>query len=250
MHVPYGLWIAMAGANVAIAALIVGWLLTVRGRPATTARAYAVAVAAWLAAAFALGGLNVFKAATGRPAFPIALGVVVPIGVGVALFRRHAATRELVASATTPQLIGVQLYRAIGGLFLVAWAIGIMPWQFALPAGIGDVLVGLAAPFVARNGSRRAAVTWNVIGILDLVVAVGTGFLTSPSPFQHLALGNPNLFVSRLPFVVVPTFAVPLSILLHLAALQRLRATAPETEPALQAGGRRVTPAGVVVGGR
>ena len=66
--------------------------------------------------------------------------------------------------------------------------------------------------------------SWNIAGILDLVVAVATGFLSSPGPFQALALENPNILITAFPLVLVPVFAVPLSILLHLATLKRLKA--------------------------
>jgi hypothetical protein len=52
---------------------------------------------------------------------------------------------------------------------------------------------------------------------------VGMGFLTSPSPFQLAAFDRPNLPISVFPLALIPVFAVPVSILLHLASLQRLR---------------------------
>ncbi len=57
-----------------------------------------------------------------------------------------------------------QTFRAIGGIFLVYWAAGHMPGGFALPAGIGDLLVGLTAPwmtiYVLRGVySKRAALS-------------------------------------------------------------------------------------------
>jgi hypothetical protein len=55
------------------------------------------------------------------------------------------------------------------------------------------------------------------------VLAVVLGFLTSPSAFQQLALSMPNALITRYPFVLFPTFVVPVSILLHAAALWRLR---------------------------
>lgn len=63
--------------------------------------------------------------------------------------------------------------------------------------------------------------TWNAFGLLDLVVAVGTGFLTSPSPLQLLSLQSPNELISAFPLVMVPVFAVPLSVLLHVASLAK-----------------------------
>jgi hypothetical protein len=104
-----------------------------------------------------------------------------------------------------------------------------MPGEFALPAGVGDVLVGLTAPAVAYSlarGARRArpaALIWNALGMADLVVAVTLGILSSPSVFQQLALDAPNEAITQWPFVLVPAFAVPVSMLLHIFALTRLR---------------------------
>src|SRR5438309_11869707 len=128
-------------------------------------------------------------------------------------------------------IVGVQLYRASGLIFLVLYAAGRLPGAFALPAGVGDVIVGVIAPLVgvayARNPHNTAALVraWNVFGIADLIVAVGTGLLTSPSPLQMLSFDAPNELISAFPLVMVPVFLVPLSILLHLASLKKLRQT-------------------------
>jgi len=88
----------------------------------------------------------------------------------------------------------------------------------------------LLAPIVAlgyarrQRGAERRVLAWNVFGLLDLVVAVAMGFLTSPSPFQLLSLDAPNQLITAFPLVTVPVFAVPLSVLLHLASLAKLRA--------------------------
>jgi hypothetical protein len=54
-------------------------------------------------------------------------------------------------------------------------------------------------------------------------VAVTAGFLTSPSPFQLFSFDLPNELVSRFPLVLVPVFLMPVSVLLHLASLTKLR---------------------------
>ena len=129
-----------------------------------------------------------------------------------------------------PAVHGVQLYRVIGGTFLVLMAQGQLPAHFAEPAGWGDVAVGLAAPLVALalarrgTGSRALAAGWNVLGLLDLVVAVGmgTGFL-APLLAPHLgAHVPPAAAMGVFPLVVIPTFAVPMGIMLHLLGLIRL----------------------------
>jgi hypothetical protein len=63
---------------------------------------------------------------------------------------------------------------------------------------------------------------WNLLGIADLIVAVSTGFLTAPSAFQMFAFEPPNELISMFPLVLIPTFLVPLAILLHVISLIQL----------------------------
>ena len=116
-------------------------------------------------------------------------------------------------------------------LFRSLLTAGRLPAQFALPAGWGDIAVGISAPVVAfaysrgLGGSTALVRAWNVFGLLDLAVAVGTGFLTSPSPIQALALDSPNELISDFPLVLVPVFAVPASVMLHVVSLAKLSRT-------------------------
>ena len=125
-------------------------------------------------------------------------------------------------------LIRIQVLRVEGGIFLVLYLNGLLPGEFALPAGLGDVATGLlalpVAYLVARNSSwaRPSAYAWNIFGILDLVTAVTLGFLSSPGPFQQLALDNPNELISQYPLVMIPVFAVPVFVILHILSLRKL----------------------------
>jgi hypothetical protein len=194
-------------------------------------------VVAWLVLAFALAKQGAFET-TAQTTFPtIAPAIVLPTALGCALLA-FAPARRAIARLPLHWLVGVQFYRVVGGVFLIAYLQDDIPAEFALPAGIGDVLVGLAAPLVAvalaRGGVQRAwpAVTaWCALGIADLVVAVTCGFLTAPSAFQQLALSNPNTAITSYPLVLIPVFAVPASIVLHVFVLARLR---PAREPAAQ----------------
>ena len=158
----------------------------------------------------------------------IEFGLLLPILAGVILYRRSTLLRRLVASASQSSLVGIQIYRLEGVIFLVLLAGGYMPGVFAAPAGIGDTAVGvLALPIAwayARRwrGSTGLVRAWNLLGIADLVVAVTTGFLSSPSPVQALAFDNPNTLITAFPLVMIPVFLVPLAVLLHLASLAKL----------------------------
>jgi hypothetical protein len=65
--------------------------------------------------------------------------------------------------------------------------------------------------------------------LLDLAVAITTGFLTSPSAFQAFSLDAPNELISAFPLVLVPVFAVPLAVILHVVSLIKVRRDAPRS---------------------
>ena len=100
---------------------------------------------------------------------------------------------------------------------------------FALPAGIGDVTVGLlalpAAYYLAAGGRGRrdAAIGWNVLGLLDFAIAISIGILSAPGPLQLIVPDRPSIGAGTYPLVLIPTFAVPSSILLHALSLRQLR---------------------------
>lgn len=129
-----------------------------------------------------------------------------------------------------PLLIAVQTYRLLGGVFLILMVQDRIPPAFALPAGWGDVVIGALAPAVAAAArraprrSRSVVLLWNVLGILDLVVAVTMGVLTGPGHLQRFAFDLPNTTIRQFPYVLIPIFLVPVSFLLHAVSLLRLEA--------------------------
>ena len=61
-----------------------------------------------------------------------------------------------------------------------------------------------------------------MLGILDLVVAVTTGFLTAPSLISPIEVHPTSELMTMLPMVLIPVYLVPLSIVLHIASLAKL----------------------------
>jgi hypothetical protein len=216
-------------AIVKTAALKAGWPNSGQSRAVSWTT---VVLVGWFTLALVLGTAGVYQAQRGR--IPtIGFGLFLPIIAGVLVAWLVPSVRRLLEHAPQHWLVGVQFYRVLGGLFLVLLALGELPREFALPAGIGDVLVGLAAPLVAMAYARRPdragwlVAVWNALGLLDLTVAVTTGVLTAQSPLQLLAFDRPNVLVGLFPLVLVPTYLVPISILLHLGSLSKLRRPAP-----------------------
>ena len=184
----------------------------------------------WFLVALVTSVAGFYQTGTGK--IPtIQYGLLIPIAIGVLLVRAWPLLRRTVAIVPNDWLVGAQLYRVLGVIFLVLYAGGYLPALFALPAGIGDTLVGILAPFVAVSFARSPDTSaqrvrlWNILGIADLVIAVTMGFLTSPSPLQVASFGHASQLIGIFPLSLIPVFAVPLSILLHIASLQKLRQT-------------------------
>jgi len=167
------------------------------------------------------------------PLLPIA--IFLPVIVGVPLLLRSKRVGQVLDAMPAPWLIALQLYRVFGSAFLIGWINGVMPGIFALPAGIGDVLTGLMAVPVAislASGTlegRKAAVAWNIFGLLDFTVAVGIALIISPGPLQLIVPSIPNGAAGFYPTALTPAFAVPSSIMLHALSLRQLRRRAAST---------------------
>jgi hypothetical protein len=227
-------------ALVTIIALGLIWLGAAR-MPASaksryvTAGVLSAAFIGWLAVAQYLGAANTYFASTDTAVPTLLFGLLIPLAVAALALWQSASVAKLVAAIPLHWLVAAQVYRVAGGIFLVLWAAGRLPWQFALPAGTGDVATGIVAVVVAaqlaRNavGAHRATYAWCLFGIADLVVAITMGALTSPGRPHLLAFDAPNLLVTAYPLVMVPTFAVPLALMLHGLVLLRLRRGAAAT---------------------
>ena len=97
-------------------------------------------------------------------------------------------------------------------------ALGVLPAIFAIPAGAGDVIVGLGAFSASRwlrAGRWGRVVAWNLLGVLDLINAGVLGALTAPGSFRLIDVTPTSAWLLVLPLVVIPTFVVPFYLLLH-----------------------------------
>jgi hypothetical protein len=186
-------------------------------------------LAMWFGLVFLLGANGAFVPPPEIPPFPILIGVTVPLVLFVAAYLGSGAFRALILSADLRLLTAIQAWRAGGLGFLALHAHGVLPGLFAWPAGLGDIAIGVTAPWVALALIRRPAfaasrlfVVWNLLGILDLVVAVSTGALSSG--FVAGLVGKVTTApMAQLPLVLIPVYLVPLFIMLHLAALFQAR---------------------------
>jgi hypothetical protein len=184
-------------------------------------------LAVWFTSIAALGGAGSFSSSPGAAPWQTGLAFGTPIVLFTGWVLLTAGGREFVRNADLTLLSGLHAWRFAGIAFLFGYSQGLLPGLFALPAGFGDIAMALTAPWISRRlaadpsfASTRAFALWNVAGLLDFVVAVGlgtlsTGFLAAVRPAVSSAL------MQQLPLVIIPAFFVPLLAICHIAALVR-----------------------------
>jgi hypothetical protein len=201
-----------------------------RGTAVAVSVAAVIVLGGWLVISGMLARSGVYRQGPGDgvPWFPVAFAGV--LGALLLATRIRLVSRILSAPGAPARLVLPHTLRVVGVVFLIVMAQGHLPAAFALPAGLGDIAIGVSAPFVARRlarGTGRAgAVRFNVLGILDLIVAGIIGFL-----LLGLVEVTPSTApLTLLPLALIPTAAVPLAIALHIVSLRRLRTAAKPEE--------------------
>ena len=220
-----GLWLGLARTEFSANRRIVVWL------------SVAIPFTLWLAVVWNLavnGGFQPIPGVARLPRVPIA--IFAPVIIGLFVLLRSKSIAAFLDATPASWLVGLQVYRIFGGIFLVNWLHGTVAGAFAWPAAIGDILTGIMALPVAlqlasgaENG-RRAAMAWNIFGLLDFAVAITMGTLSNPGPLQILGLDIPASFAGTFPTVLIPVFAVPSSILLHALSIRQLRRIARRSD--------------------
>jgi hypothetical protein len=183
----------------------------------------AVLIAAWFVTVLTASSFHLFTTPPGQPPLPLGLAVLIPVAGFWLWFRSSEQFRQFVLSLNPRTLTIVQSWRIVGFVFVVLYTYGILPGLFALPAGWGDVFIGATAPFAAlalADPKRRSSfIFWQALGILDLVLAI---FLGTADSFIH-PQGIPTSPVTMLPLSIIPTFEVPVLLILHLICIAQAR---------------------------
>lgn len=200
-----------------------------RRRATLLAGGAAVLLGGWFTASAVIAGHGWYHGPPGHqvPWLPVAAAGF--LGLLLALCRIPVVARALAAPGMASRLVRPHSFRVAGVTFLLYLALGHLPALFALPAGLGDIAAGIAAPLaarrLARGSGRRAALWFNAFGMTDLVAALTLGALTG---YQLLNVTPSSAPISELPLALIPTATVPLLFALHITSMVTL-VRAPQT---------------------
>jgi len=175
--------------------------------------------AVWLLIAVVAGASGMVS--TLVPPFPqMVLATLVLILI--ALFLLVPIFRAWCLTVNIKVLILFHLTRFIGVYFLVLYSQGRLPYDFAVPGGVGDIIIALAALALIIFGrgrvkpGRAVLLVWNVAGLLDILFVVFTAVslaMTDPGSMRELLM---------FPLSLLPTYIVPLIIFTHVVIFVRL----------------------------
>lgn len=178
--------------------------------------------AIWFAAAIAVSASGILYDPP-RPLLPVLIWA--PVLAFLVSYACSDRLRQLVLSLDLRWLVSFHLVRApIGVTFLLMEAAGNLPSEFAIKAGVGDIVVGITAIFamvcipLLSTLRTRTVLVWNTLGLADIlmvfVVAQRLLFLS----------GNPDALVglTRFPILIVPTFVVPMILITHFVVFAQI----------------------------
>lgn len=191
----------------------------------------AVLITIWFAISFTASALHLFVTVPGTPPLALLLSVLLPLGIFTAWYLRSSNFRSYIQSLSPAAVTLMHSWRTAGYAFLVLAAYNILPNLFALPAGWGDIAMGVTAPFVAYRlanpAHRRSFIFWQLLGVTDLVLAISLG---AAAPF--LAPNAPTTTpMQMLPLSIIPTFGVPFLLILHIISIAQARQWSEQSSP-------------------
>jgi len=182
--------------------------------------AAALAVAAWLGLVLLAGATGFFA----RLPFPGAQVIILGLAVATIVAGLTVpGLRAWIDGLPLRALIGFNVFRIMGFVFLAYAARGQLAQVFADRAGWGDIAVGALALVLVAAGEPRTALhrgliyAWNALGTIDLVTAVATATVVT---IRGVTPGVQP--VLSLPLVLIPAFLVPIYLATHVFIFRRL----------------------------
>lgn len=187
----------------------------------------ALGVIVWMGVTLAAAAAGVvrFDATPPTALVLIAVGLALGVWLGVS-----PAGRRLALGLPLYALVGAQAFRLPLELIMHrAYAEGVMPVQMSYSGRNFDIVTGATAIlvagllFVGRMPLWGVRV-WNWMGAALLLNIVTIAILSAPTPLRVFMNEPANVWVTRPPFIWLPTVMVVAALLGHILVLRRVRA--------------------------
>ena len=186
----------------------------------------AVCTAGWIAVTGVAAAAGVLSfAPPPTMAVPLVGGLVIAFVVGLS-----ASGKRLALEIPMWALVGFQGFRVFVELLLhQAYVEGLMPVQMSYSGRNFDIISGvtaiaLGAWLATGRQSPRLVMLWNVVSIALLTNIVVVALLSAPTPFRVFMNEPANVWITRAPWVWLPTVMVVAAIVGHILVTRRLLA--------------------------
>lgn len=160
------------------------------------------------------------------PSVPVFLGTPLSLILFWLIFALSRKFQQFLHSLDIVIVTQVQLFRILGLGFFALSFYNILPNNFALTAGLGDVIISTWAFFIllglVKDRMKSKSLSFklfHIIGFLDFLLAVyvaSTSAITLTLPNGLVFTGNPAILW---PMIMVPAFLIPLFSMAHFTAL-------------------------------
>lgn len=178
-----------------------------------------IALMIWIAAAVFIGASGFAAKLTPPAPQAILFGLVLLLFI---FFAISSGFRHWIMSVDIRSLVLIHVSRFVGIYFLMLYAEGRLPYDFAVPGGWGDIVVASGAvalaAFCPKEGKKGRIfyLIWNTSGLVDILFVVATA--------ASLAMANPESMseLLKLPLWLLPSFLVPVIIFTHIIVFVRL----------------------------
>ena len=94
--------------------------------------------------------------------------------------------------------------------------------NFDILIGVSALIILIATNIFTFQLTKNILLIWNWIGLLFLMNIVVIAVLSAPLPFQQMSFDRPNIAVLSFPYVLLPSYIVPVVFLAHIITIKHL----------------------------
>ncbi len=175
---------------------------------------------------FIAGKFGLFQVASLPP--KILLLTTFPYAVFLfGIIDKLSITQKIFEKASISDLISLNIFRLIGGTFIILALYDSLPKTFAFIAGFGDVITAISSIFVVnaikkqKSYAKNLILVWNTFGLIDIITTAVLANVFTKISMDTGIMGVDTL--AKFPFSLIPAFAPPTIIFLHVFIYRKLK---------------------------